>query len=213
VPTLVALDVHDDPDAWRAAGFAVAPTGACRVGAVTFHLSPPPAGGRGGIAGWTIDGLAAGVTELDGIATSPSPGGPADVGEAPVHPNGARALDHVVVSSPDLDRTIAAFEEAGLEARRVRDTEASGRPLRQVFFRPGEAIIELVGPPEPSGTGPSRFFGLAFTVDDLDAAAAHLGDHLGAAREAVQQGRRIATVRGSAGLGVPVAFMSTEPPR
>jgi hypothetical protein len=49
-------------------------------------------------------------------------------------------------------------------------------------------------------------------VADLDATAALLGDLLGAPKVAVQPGRRIATVRADAGLGVPVAFMSGEPP-
>ena len=83
--------------------------------------------------------------------------------------------------------------------------------MQQVFLRPGEAVIEVVGPPEPTGGGKARFFGLAFTVADLDATAALLGDLLGAPKVAVQPGRRIATVRADAGLGVPVAFMSGEP--
>jgi hypothetical protein len=45
-------------------------------------------------------------------------------------------------------------------------------------------------------------------VPDLEALAERLGDDLGASRDAVQPGRRIATVRESAELGVPVAFMS-----
>ena len=32
----------------------------------------------------------------------------------------------------------------------------------------GEAILELVGPAEPRGAGPARFWGLAFTVADID---------------------------------------------
>lgn len=54
---------------------------------------------------------------------------------------------------------------------------------------------------------PCRFYGLAFLVDDLDATARTLGPLLGEARDAVQPGRRIATVRREARLGLPVAFM------
>ena len=32
--------------------------------------------------------------------------------------------------------------------------------MTQVFFRLGEVILELVGPPEPAGDGPARFYGL-----------------------------------------------------
>jgi hypothetical protein len=47
------------------------------------------------------------------------------------------------------------------------------------------------------------------TVSDIDACAALLGDHLGPVKDAVQPGRRIATLRHEAcGLTVPIAFMS-----
>jgi hypothetical protein len=46
------------------------------------------------------------------------------------------------------------------------------------------------------------------TVADLDAAIDRADGLIGAARDAVQPGRRIATVRSSAGLGVPVALLS-----
>jgi hypothetical protein len=50
---------------------------------------------------------------------------------------------------------------------------------------------------------------LVVVVDQLDEAAAHLGpDVIGAPKSAVQPGRRIATVRSGAGLGVPLALMS-----
>jgi hypothetical protein len=45
-------------------------------------------------------------------------------------------------------------------------------------------------------------------VADLDACAALLGGRLGEVRDAVQPGRRIATIRREAGLGVPVALIS-----
>jgi hypothetical protein len=49
---------------------------------------------------------------------------------------------------------------------------------------------------------------MTLVVDDLDAAARLLGDRLGRIKEAVQPGRRIATVRQAAGIGVPLALMS-----
>ncbi|MFM7307042.1 MAG: hypothetical protein ACKO2Q_03545, partial [Actinomycetota bacterium] len=55
----------------------------------------------------------------------------------------------------------------------------------------------------------ATYWGFVVTVADLDAAIAHLGpDVIGAAKPAVQPGRRIATVRSGAGLGVPLALMS-----
>jgi hypothetical protein len=58
---------------------------------------------------------------------------------------------------------------------------------------------------------PARFWGLAFQVRDLDATCQHLGDKVGEPRDAVQPGRRIATLRREAGLGPAVAFMSPGP--
>src|SRR5690606_15388461 len=107
--------------------------------------------------------------------------------------------------SPDLDRTIDALVATGLELRRVRDLGAR----QQAFFWLGEPILELVGPKEPSGTGPSRFWGLACTVDDIDRTAASLGEACGQPKDAVQPGRRIATLRHEPlGMSVPVAFMT-----
>jgi catechol 2,3-dioxygenase-like lactoylglutathione lyase family enzyme len=130
-----------------------------------------------------------------------------------LHPNGTTAIDHVVVTTPDLDRTVAALEAAGLQARRVRDAGRGDRAIRQVFFRLGDPVLEVVGPPEPSGDGPARFLGLALTVADLDATATALGQHVGEVKDAVQPGRRIATLRRSAGCTTALAFMSPSRPR
>jgi len=199
---LVALAVADEPVAWQDAGFAVDDAGRCWLGDVSVTLTP---GTGKGVTGWSVEGIDRPVDGLPTIDLQP----PEPVEAAALHPNGATAIDHVVVTTPDLDRTVAALEATGLEARRTRD---AGR-IRQVFFRLGEPVLEVVGPPEPSGDGPARFFGLALTVADLDATAAALGDALGEVKDAVQTGRRIATLRRSAGYTTALAFMSPIPPR
>jgi hypothetical protein len=113
--------------------------------------------------------------------------------------------------TPDLGRTIPAFEARGLEVRRVRHTDQYGPPFRQVFFRGGETILELIGPDTATegDDRPAHFFGLAFTVADLDATAAGLGERVGDVKDAVQPGRRIATLRHrDFDISVPVALMS-----
>ena len=55
---------------------------------------------------------------------------------------------------------------------------------------------------------PAFFWGLALRSEDLERTVDGLGEHVGSVRPAVQPGRRIATLRRSAGLGVPVALMS-----
>jgi len=182
-PYLAALDVAGDADAWQEAGFAVDDDDAIRVGHVRMHIEV----GERGIGRWHL------AAE------------PPDV-EPAVHANGVTQLDHLVVFTDDPVRTTDAYAQLGLDSRRVRDV---GNGTTQTFFRAGEVIIELVGPiPDVAG---ERFWGLALTVTDLDACAELFGDRLGPIKDAVQPGRRIATLRHKAcGLTVPIAFMSSE---
>jgi hypothetical protein len=202
-PRLTDLAVGDDPARWTALGFAVAGD-AIRVGGVALRLT----GEGGGLAGWRLEGRADAGGAIDGLPEkAPAPPGP-----ELAHPNGAIALDHVVVTTPDLERTFAALERAGVELRRVRDAPMGEAPLRQGFFVAGTAVVEVVGSPEPTGDdGPARFWGLTVAVADLDAAVALARGAVGAPRDAVQPGRRIATVRPQAGLSTPLALMSPRP--
>lgn len=210
-PTLDELTVADAPKAWAAAGFAVQGD-TCVVGDVRIRLAGPDAGK--GLAGWCLRDVR--TTELDGLATArsdrPSPG------EASTHPNGVTALDHVVAITPDLERTVAVLQSAGFDLRRIREEPTPAGAPRQAFFRLGASILEVVQEPEEAierggGTDrPAFFWGLAFVAPDLDATVASLGDRVSEARDAVQPGRRIATLRRSAGLAIPVALM-TPPTR
>ncbi|MCU0269852.1 MAG: VOC family protein [Acidimicrobiales bacterium] len=206
LPAIIELTVGDDPAAWRAAGFTVDDDGACRVSTVRIHLVGEEGGRR--IRSWTLrrSTLPETATDLDGLPTARSD---EPVCTGATHPNGVEAIDHVVVVTPDVARTVAALRAAGLEPRRTRSAGTVGAPLVQTFFRAGEVIVELVGPEEPSGDGPAGFFGLAYTVADLDRSARRLGDGLGPAKDAVQPGRRIATLRHKAfGMSVATAFLS-----
>jgi hypothetical protein len=205
-PLLLELELGGSAEPWEALGLRADDDGAIRLGAVALRFTGAP---PGGIAGWTL--AAVGEGALDGLPTRRVPRVAAAPEPAPEHPNGALRLDHVVVMTPDLDRTLSALEAAGMELRRVRDAGTPEHPVRQGFYRVGEAILEVVGDVDPPG--PARFWGLVAIVRDLDALVAGLGERLGAPRDAVQPGRRIATVRETAGLGVPVAFMTPSPPR
>ena len=121
----------------------------------------------------------------------------------------------MVVATPDLARTIAAIETGlGLPLLRTRDAGSAGAPMRQAFFRMGEVVLEVVGGTEPDQRGgPAHFYGIAITVEDVDAAVELAGDRIGKPKPAVQPGRSIATFRKEAGLGVPVALMSPPPGR
>lgn len=187
MPRIASLGVADPPALWSALGFHV-DSALCRVGSVEIRLDAP---GRG-ITSWTL------AADIDGLPTP-------DAAASSIHPNGVQSIDHLVVLTPAMDRTVAALEAAGLPLRRRRETERTV----QSFFRMGEVILEVVaGPP---GQGPARFFGLAFTCADLEATAGVIGPQLHPAKDAVQPGRRIATLDRTAGSTVPLAFMSPEP--
>ena len=204
-PTVVEIEVADEPDAWRAAGFSVADDRA-QVGSIAIRLVGRTDGAKG-IRSWSWSNLWT-DDPIDGLATHVAP---QHAVTPDAHANGSTIIDHVVVVTPDLERTVPAFEARGLDVRRTRHTDQYGPAFRQVFFRGGETIIELIGPDTPAD-GDDRdahFYGLAFTVADLDATATHLGDGLGSIKDAVQDGRRIATLRHKTfDISVPIAFMS-----
>jgi hypothetical protein len=207
---IAELVLADEPERWAALGFVVE-RGAVRLGAVRLRLAGEGAGR--GIVGWSLRGLRS--TELDGMPTTLAEHAGAEEA-APEHPNGIVAIDHVVAMTPALDRTVQALRDAGLDLRRIREEPTPAGAPRQAFFRLGAEILEVVQEPEhviaSRGDGaaerPARLWGLAFVAPDLDRTVVALGEHAGEAREAVQPGRRIATVRRSAGLAVPVALMS-----
>lgn len=204
--TIDELTVADEPAAWSALGFAVE-DGTCIVAGLRIRLAGLEAGK--GLSGWSL--LEVGSTELDGLPTARSERQPP--AESPQHPNGITALDHVVAITPALERTVEALQAAGLDLRRIREEPTPAGAPRQAFFRLGATILEVVQQPdeaiEPGAEERSAFFwGLAFVAPDLDATVAGLGDRVSEVRPAVQPGRRIATLRRSAGLSLPVALMT-----
>lgn len=211
--TIEEFTIGDPPEAWAAAGFDVADDGTTQVGAVRLRFVGRDGGKR--ILGWSLcgarpEGVVGG--SISGLPTTvldePLPA-PAE----PAHANGATYIDHVVVIAPDLDATVRSLEAIGLSSRGERQTDTYGAPMKQVFFRAGEVIIEVIGNPEQAGEGDAGFFGLAITVEDLDRVKDLLGEHLGEAKDAVQPGRRIATVRHrELGMSVATALMTPEPP-
>ncbi len=211
MPTVDELLVADQADAWSALGF-VLDRDTCIVGDVRVRLTGSAEGG--GLVGWSLRDIE--TTELDGLSTTSSDRQPPS--ERPAHPNGVIGLDHVVAISPALDRTVAALQGAGLDLRRVREEPTPAGAPRQAFFRLGADILEVVQEPAEAteragGDRPAFFWGLAFLAADLDATVAGLGDRVSEIRPAVQPGRRIATLRRSAGLSVPVALMTPAPAR
>jgi hypothetical protein len=204
--TIDELTVADEPGAWAALGFGV-DGDTCVVGEVRIRLAGQGVGK--GLCSWSLRGI--GRAELDGLQTTPSEREPPT--DAIDHPNGVTAIDHVVAISPAFDRTVAALQGAGLDLRRIREEPTPAGAPRQSFFRLGATILEVVQEPVEAterngGNRPTFFWGLAFIAPDLEATVAGLGGQVSEIRPAVQPGRRIATLRRSAGLSVPVALMT-----
>ncbi len=213
LPALAELEIADDPVVWARIGFDVQPSGTLLLGGVTLRLAGRGAGE--GFRSWTLRSTDELPSEIDGITTkSVAAGGRAgalggdEYWPAAAHPNGATALDHVVVSTPHVARTLRALEAAGMEVRRVRDAGTPQRPLRQAFLWAGDVLVEVAGPPAREGDGPARLWGLVVVTDSLDLLAGVAGEHVGESRPAVQPGREIATLRRDAGSSVPMAFMT-----
>jgi hypothetical protein len=208
--TIEQLTIADEPATWAGLGFTVEGD-LCQVGGVPIRLAGRDAGR--GIVGWTLRGVASDA--LDGLPTRRADG-PAAADAAPAaHPNGIAGFDHVVAISPALDRSVAVLQAAGLDLRRIREEPTPAGAPRQAFFRLGEVILEVVQAPEDAiersggADGPAFFWGLALVAPDLDATVASIGEErCSGPRPAVQPGRRIATLRRSAGLAVPVALMT-----
>jgi catechol 2,3-dioxygenase-like lactoylglutathione lyase family enzyme len=209
--TIDSITVADPPESWAAAGFRVEGD-VCRVGSIDVRLAGHGAGK--GLVGWSLRGVA--NTDLDGLGTTlapepPEPPEPPAPDAAEPHPNRTVRIDHVVAFTPDRERTVAALERAGLDLRRLRDEPTPAGGGFQAFFRLGESILEVIeappGSPVPEDA-PARLWGLAFLVDSLEETQRVLGDRLGEPRDAVQPGRRIATLRKEAGLSFGCAFMS-----
>ncbi len=202
---IVSLRVGADRDRWESAGFTL-DRSVCRVGAVAIELTGVD-GGPAEVRSWALQNLD--PTGFDGLGSHRAD---ARSDSAPLsHRNGVVAIDHLVVLSVNLERTTRAFESAGVRCRRRRSGSVGPAELEvdQAFFRIGAVIVEVVAVKRP---GRTRFWGLTFEVEDLDAAADLLGDRLGSIRDAVQPGRRIATLKSGAGLGVPVALISRAEP-
>ena len=211
------LTVAGELGTWRSLGLSATDDGLIPLFGTALRIVSPeaawdtsagtsvaPEGLQAGIVGWALSGIDAATTSIAGLTTT--------VVEqaAPIfatHSLGARSIDHVVVTTGELESTTGDIALAtGCELKRIREV---GK-IRQGFHRIGRGglIVEVVQH-EDDNRSVAEFWGIVMTVDDLDAACAQLGpDRVGEPKDAVQPGRRIATIRSSVGLGTAVALMS-----
>ncbi len=214
---LISCSVADDASLWATLGFVVNDH-RVQVGPVAFVLTG--ASSDKGITSWMLSADSGALPgSIDGLITDSIVGArPPD--PAPSHPNGVTGIDHLVVSTPHLARTVDVFEDLGIECRRQRDGAAYGQQqMKQAFFWLGSGspsdrvILEIVGPsiidPDPAvSDAPASFFGIAFVADDLTATQSFFGDLMKPPIDAVQAGRLITTISSRAGSSLAMAVMS-----
>ena len=115
-------------------------------------------------------------------------------------------IDHVVMHVPSVDAVCKRFEEYFGVATKRRIERG---PRSFAFLRPGDVIIEVIGPSDGGDPESGRIAGLAFEVRGIDELAASLrekGYPVGEPHAALQGGR-IVSVHHSGACGVPVAFI------
>ena len=115
-------------------------------------------------------------------------------------------IDHVVLRVPDVPALSQRMEDwFGVPTKRTfdRGTQAFA------FLRPGDVIMEVIGPIGGGVPGSGKVAGLAFEVNGIDGLVESLksqGLPAGDPHPALQGGH-IASVHASGACGVPVAFI------
>ena len=120
---------------------------------------------------------------------------------------GEPTLDHVVVRTGDAERAAADLgARVGLDLRLDRRLTEHG--FRGLFFRCGDAVVEVAAPIEPTGD-PDSFGGLAWRSADIEATRERLvagGVEVSEVRTGRKPGTRVATVR-DRDLGTPTLLI------
>jgi len=135
-----------------------------------------------------------------------------DAAPAPsaAHACGVRGLDHVVIRSPDAERAAALYgARLGLDMRLEREV----RGARLMFFRCGDAIVEIVHDVSVADAK-DRLWGLSWRVADGDAERARLaaaGLDVSEVRQGIKPGTRVFTVR-TGTVNVPTLMIELAGP-
>ena len=120
-------------------------------------------------------------------------------------------LDHLVINTPNPDRTVATYG-ARLDLRLALDRTAEQWKTRFLFFRLGGLTLEIIHrlDTEHDPNGPDVIWGITWETQDLDAAHARLtnaGITVSELRTGRKPGSRVFTVK-SGTLGIPTMFIA-----
>lgn len=119
-------------------------------------------------------------------------------------------LDHIVIETPNAERAVALYGgRLGLDLRLDRSNEQWG--ARQLFFRCGEAVVEIgASLKTPVSDAPDKFGGLAWRVRDAVRARERIataGLDVSEVRQGRKPGTTVFTVRNGTG-GIPTLMLS-----
>jgi methylmalonyl-CoA epimerase len=121
-------------------------------------------------------------------------------------PGRIKRIDHVVLRVPSVAAVSERFESwFGVPTKRTMERGEQAF----AFMRPGDVVIEVIGPRSGGEPGSGRIAGLAFEVRDIDSLADDVrarGYPIGEPHPALQGGR-IVSVHMTGTCGVPVAFI------
>ncbi len=132
---------------------------------------------------------------------------PHDTGGGAVH-----AVDHVVIQTQDPEAAKSLYGEEGLGLRLALDQTVEKWGGRMLFFRVGGLTVEVVGKPtsgEVHDKPTHSFWGIAYKVDDIDAAHERLeasGVEVSEVRVGRKEGTKVATVKSDT-HGVPTLLI------
>ncbi|HEV2653175.1 MAG TPA: VOC family protein [Rhizomicrobium sp.] len=140
------------------------------------------------------------------VEHAPWPNSPAHVPDD----QSVAALDHIVVATENPERAVTLYGgRLGLDLRLDRVNEQWG--ARQLFFRTGDAVVEVgANLKNPVSDAPDKFGGLAWRVKDPAAAHARIaaaGIDVSELRKGRKPGTQVFTVREGTG-GVPTLMLA-----
>ncbi len=115
------------------------------------------------------------------------------------------ALDHLVIATPDPERTAALYgARLGLDMK--LDRTIAALQTRFLFFKTGGLVFEVIHRTKDGrGDGPDKIFGVSWRAADIEAARTRLqqaGLDVSEPREGRKPGTRVFTVR-TGTFGVP----------
>ena len=159
------------------------------------------------LAASAFDGAQLEIVEPEAVLAGDNPEPALSAATAAVEGSGhITRIDHVVLRVPGVAAVSDHFAEwFGVPTKRTMERGEQAF----AFMRPGDVVIEVIGPKSGGDLGSGRIAGLAFEVREIDALTEQVrakGYPIGEPHPALQGGR-IVSMHPTGACGVPVAFI------